>query len=113
MTQRELAERYGVSPSAIAKLVSGRSWNGDRIPVEPLREAVQRSGMSAYHIARELGWMRRMTSYGRVVTRPDDGRVRRDLGMRPDTCGPLTHIDRNKAERICQIINAAPVDVGL
>jgi len=53
--------------------VPNRTRGQFEVPLEPLRDAFLRSGVSASELARRLGWVR-----------PDSERVRRSLGLKLD-----------------------------
>lgn len=80
-----------------------------RVPVEPFREAFERSDMSATEVALRAGW----TSRGR----PEGGRVTRHLGLRPYRCRDrwllVELLAPPTAERLCRALDLDPVDVGL
>jgi hypothetical protein len=86
------------------------STNGHRreVPVEPLREAFRRSGLSSGDLARALGWMR-----------PDHARVERQLGIK--TAGRARgsnpyYIESTSYDRAVELARAMgvdPTEVGL
>jgi hypothetical protein len=74
----------------------------DRVPVAPLREAFLRSGVTAYELARRLGW-----------TKPDPDRVEKQLGLRRDTNGhgsSTTLRGTTSQARALEIIRALDID---
>lgn len=79
-----------------------------RIPVGPVREAVERSGVSLRELARRLDWWR-----------PDDLRVARRLGRLTTNSGHgggryyAKTIDCETALSIVDAVGADPVDLGL
>lgn len=80
-------------------------------PVAPLREAFERSGYRAADVARELGWFQR--------GKPDGGRVRRVLGLRPWRTKNgrrvyyQEHVSLGVAERLAGALGLDPREVGL
>ena len=77
------------------------------VPVDGLREAFERSGLTSGELARRLGW-----------TKPDGYRVYRQLGL----TAHHTHRGRveyrqtmsyRRALEIAQALGVDPVDVGL
>lgn len=80
------------------------------IPVAPLREAFERSGLSASEVARRLGWTR---------TVPDSGRVLRQLGLYPTHNGhghgyrTRETMSDDRAAELARVLGVDPVDVGL
>jgi len=77
-----------------------------RVPVDPLREAFQRSGMTPSELARALGW--EMEHCGRRTPQPDTTRVQRRLGIKADN----RFVNRATAEAIVEAMGYAPVDFG-
>lgn len=84
----------------------------DRVPVEPLREAVQASGVSQAQACRKMGWIREL----RNTTSADTSRLERTLGLRsaqsrnPNT-GKLrvsfaATVDGERAKLICEAVGA-------
>jgi hypothetical protein len=78
----------------------------ERVAVDPIREAFERSGVSADEVARQLGWMR-----------PDGTRVRRQLGLITTYDGRGRRVQqtigRERALEIAEVLGVDPVDVGL
>lgn len=87
----------------------------DTVPVEPLREAFQRSGRTLELVAAELGWY----SSGR----PDQRRLARALGLAPyqgsrraDGGRPWfvrEAVPYDRAVLLARAIGADPVDCGV
>ena len=71
----------------------------EAVPVEPFREAFERSGMTLNEFAREMGWMQ-----------PDSHMAKRRLGM---TARNQTHVRRSTAEQMAEVLGLDPVDIGL
>lgn len=73
-----------------------------------VREAFERSGVTKGELAERLGW-----------TRPNIDKVNRALGFRPDTshgrvrAKQRTRMTYELASKICEAINASPVDIGI
>ena len=76
------------------------------VPVDGLREAFERSGLTSGELARRLGW-----------TKPDGYRVYRQLGLTPHhSRGHVEFRQTMSYDRALEIANALgvdPVDVGL
>ncbi len=78
------------------------------VPIDALKKAFERSGMTKVELATKMGWMR-----------PNIDRVNRTLGYRPDsnTRGvrrqPRTYVSYAMAVRLCDALGADPVDVGV
>jgi hypothetical protein len=91
-----------------------------RAPVDPapLREAFQRSGLTANEVARRLDWMRPPPK-GKRSPVPDQGRLRAALGLKPYNPGhgyPLRFrrgMRYETAELIARAIDVDPWEVGL
>lgn len=88
--------------------------NGARfeIPVAPLREAFERSGLTAAEVARVLDWR---DPRGRI----DGRRVKRALGIVPVAMGRgygpkcVRSTSYERALKLADAIGVDPVDVGL
>lgn len=83
--------------------------NRPEVPVEPLREAFERSGLTKGELARRLGMMK-----------PNVDQVNRLLGYRPDSDsrGKLRPRPRQQtsyaiALTVCEVLGVDPVDVGV
>ena len=78
------------------------------VPIEPLRDAFLRSGLSTHELARRLGWVK-----------PDNARVRRALGLYPDRNGRGTQprlretTSYDRALAIADALGIDPADVDL
>jgi hypothetical protein len=102
-----LAER-----DARGRWLPGVGSGAREIPIAPLREAFERSGLTAAEVARRLDWY---DHHGR----PDGHRVRRALGMRPvgfgkgygNKCIKTTSYER--AVMLAEAIGVLPIDVEL
>jgi hypothetical protein len=76
-----------------------------RVDVAPLREAFERSGLSATDVALRMGWLK-----------PDCNRVTKALGITPYHMGHgfkpkhREHLRWDTAERLAQAIGMDPVD---
>lgn len=82
------------------------------VPVEPLREAFLRSGVSAYELAIRLGWTRAEPS-----RRPDVTRVKRSLGLMPYRSNGRRMVRRKvryeRAVELADAMNVDPYEVGI
>ena len=73
-----------------------------------IRSMFERSGVTKGELAERMGWMR-----------PNIDKVNRALGFRPDTshrgrrAKPRTRMTYDLAVRICEALNASPVDTGI
>jgi hypothetical protein len=78
------------------------------VPIAPLREAFERSGLTAGDVARRLGWMR-----------PDHKRVQRQLGIAPTSrqsnSNPyyIESTSYARALELAEAIGVSPVEVDL
>ena len=78
------------------------------VSTDRIREAFERSGVSASELALRLGWLR-----------PDSARVSRQLGIAFDRNGhgsPIRNrgmMSYERALEICEALGIDPVDVGL
>lgn len=75
------------------------------MPVGPLRDAWERSGLSLSTVARRLGRV-----YGGQA---DTTYVRRRLGLASHHGAIQTHVGYDVAMQIAQALDVDPVDVGL
>lgn len=85
-----------------------------RIDNTPLREAFEQSDLTAYEVARRLGCF--CNRGGRQV--PHDYTVKRMLGLidYESWRGQRSRIGTvsvDKAERLCEILDLDPVDIGI
>lgn len=92
------------------------------VPNAVFREAFKESGLSAYELARRLGYERNFNQRyirkdGSVslyrYRRPDIAPVKRSLGLQSDRSRIATQIHYKTALRLCVALNLDPVDVGL
>ena len=87
--------------------------SGD-LPVEPFQRAFELSGLSAYELARRLGYLRNHRHKGVV---PDSTAALRLLGLRPHPGKGGAKTKRTvsfaTAERLVEVFQVDPVDVGL
>lgn len=74
---------------------------GDLVPNDGLREAFERSSMSANELASALGW-----------SIPNGQRVRRLLGLKPDGGSLQKHLNYETAERMAEILGLDPYEAG-
>jgi hypothetical protein len=87
------------------------------VDVAPLREAFQRSGLSACEVARRMGWIRTRRFDGRRL--PDQSRVVRYLGLREYQPGHgyenrfRARMREDVAERFARALDVDPFEVGL
>jgi hypothetical protein len=81
-------------------------------PVEPFREAFERSGLSQGELARRLGWLNRNKGNS-----PDSSRVARTLGINGHRSRGVVyyrkHVSEDVAIQLCSALNVLPRDVGL
>jgi len=87
----------------------------DEVPVGPLREAFERSGLSTNEVARRAGWLRHYVARnGRVRKMGDSTRVRRGLGLVATQGGWVrTHLTYDEAVALARALDVDPVDVGV
>lgn len=104
--QREIAK--GRDPASI-KTIAKPPRTGKRVPVEGLRQAFERSGLTPAQLAHRLGWYDH-----RGVA--DGTRVLRRLGLRKayDRSGGrwTQQVNAGTAEELAVALGAAPRDVG-
>jgi hypothetical protein len=91
--------------------MSGQSPVSDRVPVAPLRDAFETSGLTLSQVCRRLGWFA-------GPGKPDVARLKRSLGTQPVSTHKGTRyyaqrIGYEHATRIAEAIGVDPVDVGL
>lgn len=98
-----------------------RGW-GEHILVEPLRDRFvslhSRGEVTASGLARDLGWYRQASpSSGYRGRVPDGQRVRRALGLRPESSRGRSyhrqHVNYDLAGRLCAALNLDPWEAGL
>jgi hypothetical protein len=96
--------------------MSARGQYG-RVPVAPVREAFEASGVSAYEIALRLEWFEYRDKY--TTPCPDSHRVRRVLGLAKYPPGrgypprARTYMAACTAAAILGAIGVIPAEVGL
>jgi hypothetical protein len=80
------------------------------VPVEPLRAAFLRSGVTAAELCRWLGWLRPDGG-------PDTSRLRRALGLLPSTSHGQTKMAKrigiDRAALLADALSVDPHEVGL
>lgn len=89
--------------------------SGD-VPVAPLRDAFERSGITSIELAKRLGWFT-----GGNDPKPDGSRVVRTLGIKPSGKGskPVTRsledkmVSYDNAVLLADALGLDPVDVGV
>ena len=83
-------------------------------PVAVLREEMLRRDLEPKEVAARLGWTTPWKGKRNSGRQPDGPRVRRYLGMRPNSDGTIRQrCDYDTAVRFCRAIGCDPVDVGL
>ena len=110
----QVAALAGMSPAAVRGVAPGRVGKIDNAK---LREAFERSGLSAGDVARSIGWTYERASGPKAgATCADDTRVRRALGLQDDVAhgcrGRRVLIDAETAALIAEAIGVAPWSVG-
>lgn len=108
MTRREAAVAFGCSPSTVDRHAPGRAGMISNVD---LRQAFERSGMSAPAVARTLGWQYKGSGAGAQ-------RVRKALGLEDDrTVGGYRSrratIHRDLAAQIAVAIGVDPWAIGV
>lgn len=118
-----VGEMLGLSPHVVQKAAPGYPGKIDNAK---LREAFERSGVSATWVAREIGWLALQGKWNPDRTKRwqwysgDGSRVRRTLGLTDGTTIKQgrtfryrqTRIDAESAARIAEVIGVAPWAVG-
>lgn len=101
-TINSVAARVGVGATTVRKIAPGRPG---KVPVAPLRDAFLGSRLNASVVARRLGWQDRRG-------RADGSRVKRTLGIRPDSthrAGSVrTWVDAETVRMIAEAIGVSP-----
>jgi transcriptional regulator with XRE-family HTH domain len=129
-SQAQIAAMVGCAVTTVRQYAPGLSktgiWKPGKIDNAPLREAFLTSGLSAGHVAKELGWLSLQSKLSADGSKRwqwwtgDVSRVRRALGLADDVShrngsvlrSRRTLIDAEVAGRIAEAVGVAPWSVG-
>lgn len=108
-----------VAQADLAQLHSLSSQAKGHISNKLLAEEFLRKGESITIICFRMGWMedRRRNSRKKMEHKPEDGRLLRALGLKPESYRGKTtyrtHITDKVALEITRALNLDPIDIGL
>jgi hypothetical protein len=110
-TREATAELVGRSVHTVGRVAPGRPGKIDNTL---MRDAFLASGASAPDLARRLGWG---YEKDQAYWAPDSSRVKRILGINPDSNGNgdryfRKDMDADIAVRMCEALGIPPEDVG-